>query len=221
MELSKNTLDILKNFSAINTNLYVPKDQNRLATRAETNNVFGFASVEETFPVDVGILNLNRFLSVVSMFPEPEVRFEDEYMLIHGKDNHKQNFKYYYTAKSCLTYPEKKIKFPDAAFSFVLGEDDLEQIQQASRISHLPDLQFDCTGDSVNLRVYDASNKSSNVFTVEIAGEGSSLKPVMKMEKLKLLPGNYEVHITDRLAMLRSKDRELEYYVAMDARKKA
>ena len=54
MELTENTLSVLKNFSGINQNILI-KQGNVIKTISEARNVLAIANVVEEFPKDVGI----------------------------------------------------------------------------------------------------------------------------------------------------------------------
>jgi len=57
MQLSKETLNVIKNFSAINGSLML-KAGNKLATISEGKNVMAEVTITETFPSDFGIYDL-------------------------------------------------------------------------------------------------------------------------------------------------------------------
>ena len=61
-KLSSQTIDILKNFSSINSNLVV-KAGEPLATISEAKNIMATADIVEQFSSDFGIYDLNEFIS--------------------------------------------------------------------------------------------------------------------------------------------------------------
>ena len=61
MELSENTLSILKNYAGINSNIVIEKG-NTVKTISEAKNVMSSASIVEDFPQAFGIYDLNEFL---------------------------------------------------------------------------------------------------------------------------------------------------------------
>ncbi len=72
--ISKATLGILKNFSSINSNLLV-RPGNKISTITPGKNMMAEATVEETFDVEFGIWDLNKFLGVLSLFSDPVLEF--------------------------------------------------------------------------------------------------------------------------------------------------
>ena len=111
MEISANTVNILKNFSAINGNIVI-KPGNKLMTISEAKNVLAEAQVPEEFNSIVGIYDLNEFLNVLGLVDKPRVRFEDNYMNIGGQSG-RELVKYYYADTEMLTSPTKPIEMPD------------------------------------------------------------------------------------------------------------
>ena len=65
MQISKSTIDILKNFSGINGSILV-KPGNRLDTISITKNILASAEISETFDVEFGIYDVSEFLNVVT-----------------------------------------------------------------------------------------------------------------------------------------------------------
>ena len=74
MKISKKTIELLKNFANINPNLMI-KQGNRLATITAHKNVMASVTVDESFPNDFGIYDLNEFLGAVSLFEDPDFAF--------------------------------------------------------------------------------------------------------------------------------------------------
>ena len=98
MRLSKETLNILKNFATINSNILI-KPGNTLKTISPGKNIYAEAKVTEEFDTDVPIWDLNKFLGVVSMFNNPDLEFNDSHVDI---SNGKSAVRYYYSAPSLL-----------------------------------------------------------------------------------------------------------------------
>ena len=81
MKISKHTLNMLKNFSDINMSIEV-KTGNILRTVSVQKNILAQADVEDNFPQDFAIYELNRFLGAVSLFEDPEFTFMDKMVKI-------------------------------------------------------------------------------------------------------------------------------------------
>ena len=108
MKISKETLDVLKNFSAINPNLVIEQG-NKLSTIAEAKNIMASCEVAETFDKDIGIYDLNEFLSALSLIEDPEFVFGDTSVSIKSALT---SLTYRYADKSILTSPERCVNMP-------------------------------------------------------------------------------------------------------------
>lgn len=86
MNLSKNTIEILDNFTSINPSILVKKG-NKLRTIAIEKNVFANAEIEETFDQDFAIYDLNSFLGALSLFEKPTLDFQKGYVNISQAGN--------------------------------------------------------------------------------------------------------------------------------------
>ena len=69
MKLSDSTLTLLKNFSNINQSLLF-KEGNSLRTISVMKNILAEATIDEEFPKDFGIYDLNQFLSFLPSTPQ-------------------------------------------------------------------------------------------------------------------------------------------------------
>ena len=70
MKLSNHTTSVLKNFATINQNLVI-KEGNEMSTMSAMKNIVARATVEETFPKEIAIYDLNEFLGALSLFENP------------------------------------------------------------------------------------------------------------------------------------------------------
>ena len=67
MNLSKDTLTLIKNFASINGSIMFTEGK-RLATISEGKNVMAEVTISEEFPANFGVYDLNEFLNVVGLF---------------------------------------------------------------------------------------------------------------------------------------------------------
>ena len=81
MKLSSETVSVLKNFSTINQNLVI-KEGSSISTMSAMKNIVSRAEVSETFPRQFAIYDLNEFLSALSLFSEPDLDFQDDFVVI-------------------------------------------------------------------------------------------------------------------------------------------
>lgn len=63
MQVSNETIEVLKNFAGINPNIVISPGQ-KLKTISEAKNIMAEADITEDFPLEFGIYDLHEFLSV-------------------------------------------------------------------------------------------------------------------------------------------------------------
>ena len=82
MNLSEQTISVLKNFATINQNLVIKKGKT-LMTMSSMKNIIAKANIEENFPKEVAIYDLNEFLASLSLFKSPTLDFQDQYLTMN------------------------------------------------------------------------------------------------------------------------------------------
>ena len=140
MKLSKHTLSMLKNFSDINMSIEI-KEGNILRTVSVQKNILAQAELEDSFPQDFAIYELNRFLGAVSLFDDPEFRFNGKSANI-GTTRHSVDY-VYCDPSMIVTPPENNITFPDPEVKFTLSQDALSQIMKASNVLGTPEIAIE------------------------------------------------------------------------------
>ena len=187
MNISNETLDILRNFSSINSGLTV-KAGNELKTVSAMKNIFAKAIVPEVFDKEHSIYDLSEYLGAVSLFDTPTFEFNAEKVIVSEGDN---NVTYYYADPQMVISPQKDINMPDPEISFDLDEGVLDSLLKASSVLSLPDMVLSSDGTTVILTVKDKKNATSNIFSKTVAqGNGSTYEMFLRMENIKLIPGD-------------------------------
>lgn len=213
MKLSKETVALFKNFAGINSNLLL-KNGNKLATISSQKNVMADATVGETFP-DFGIYDLNEFLGAMSLFDDPELTFEDKFVSISQGG---MKIKFFAADATVLTAPQKSITFPDAEINFNISADKLTMIQKTASVLRAADVTIVGDGSNITLVVGDKKNATGNNFSEIVGTTDKSFKVNLKVENLKMLPGDYEVSISSKkISRFKSPSSDLVYYVAVEA----
>lgn len=214
MKLSKETLALLKNFAGINSNLLL-KDGTKLSTISAQKNIMASASVSETFPAEFGIYDLNEFLGALSLFSDPELVFSEKFVTIKEGGAH---IKYYAADKSVLSYPQKDISFPASDIDFNLPSATLTQIIRTASVLRAPDLSIVGKGGKVTLIIGDRKNPTANTFDLDVGETDKTFDVAIKVENLKMIPGDYNVSISSRkISRFQSSNSDTVYYVAVEA----
>lgn len=214
MKLSEKTKTILKNFSQINNSIYI-RGGSSLATISATKNIYAKATVTEDFPIPFAIYDLAQFLNGVSLFTDPEIEFDDaSYLTIKSG---RSKVKYFFADPDVIHYPpEKSIDIPSYQFSFSLSWSVLDSLIKSASIYALPDLCLECQGDEVNFVTKDKDNDTSNTVSFLVGTSEVPFSFNFKTESIRIIPGNYMVEVTPRLAHFVSQDIDLEYFIALE-----
>jgi len=214
MKISDGTRNILKNFSTINSGIKV-KEGNKLETISNMKNILAVATINENFPKEFSIYNLNEFLGATSLMEDPEFQFGDASLTIADTNS---AMSYFYASDGMVTSPEKMITMPDAEIGFDISSTLLNELQKAASVLGVGDLVLKSDGSTITLQVTDKKNATSNTFS-RIVGEGNGVSYTMnfKIENLKVLDGNYEVLVSSKgISHFKNKDVDLEYFIALE-----
>ena len=215
MELSKETLALVKNFASINGSLML-KQGNKLSTISEGKNIMADVTITETLPMDFGIYDLNEFLNVVSLFPTTELDFQEKYVLV--SDGGKSRIKYFAAGEGVVKAAPASIKFPSADITFTLDAAQLAMIQRTSSALKASDVSIVGDGSTLKVLVSDKKNDTSNAYEVSIGETDEVFKANLKVENLKMLPNDYEVAISKKkISRFKHTASDLTYYVAVEA----
>jgi len=217
MELSENTLQVLKNFSTINQNIMI-RTGNTIKTISEARNVLATAVVDAEFPQDFGIYDLNEFIGVLGLVDTPRLKFEDEYVTV-GDSTGRSKVKYFFSPEETLTTPQKDIKMPEAEVKFTLDNDTLNRLKKAA--SALGHGEVSITGKDgvLSLSVVESQNSTSNQYSIDIDGDfgNATFNFILSIANLKILPGDYDVSISNKLiSNFSHKEYNLDYWIALE-----
>ena len=215
MNLSDNTLTILKNFAGINNSILV-KEGSQLRTMSVAKNILAEAEIEEDFPRQFGIYDLNQFLNGLSLHQDPDLDFSpDSYLTIREG---KRRVKYFYADPNVIiSPPEKEITLPSEDVHFQLESTSLEKLLKAAAVYQLPDLSAVGEAGVVKLVVRDKKNDTSNEYAITVGETDKEFVFNFKVENIKIIPGAYDVIVSSKLLSKFSNTRfDLKYYIALE-----
>ena len=214
MKMSSATLNLLKNYASINSNILV-KPGNKITTISPVKNVMSEAIVTEDFDTEFGIWDLNKFLGVVSLFDKPEFAFDEKSVTISGTSG--ASVEYYYSEPSLLSVPTKSITMPEGVVSFKLTQKNFAELQKAASVLQVSDLAVRTDGDMLQLAVLDKNDVTSNCYTIdlgEVAG-GKEFCFYFKVENLKMIEGDYNVDISNK-NISQFSGNDVVYWIALE-----
>lgn len=218
MKLSPTTFAILKNFSSINQSILF-KQGNQLRSISVMRNILAEATVEEEFPRDFGIYDLNEFLNGLDyLYNEPELIFKnDSYVLI--KEGNSCSKYFFADPNVIVSPPEKSISLPSEDVCFLLNTKDLDKLLKSASVYQLPDLSVVGDSESIRLVICDKKDSTSNEFAIEVGKTVNEFVFNFKIENLRLIKGSYEVVMSygnQPLARFQNTDIKVKYHVAAE-----
>ena len=218
MELSEDTLNVLKNFSGINPNMMI-RSGNTIKTISEARTVLSRATVSEEFPVDFGIYDMNEFMGVLQLVDTPKLKFEDDYVVVNDSTG-RSKVKYFYSSEDTLTTPQKDITMPEANVKFTLDNETLNRLKRAASTLGHSEISISGSDGVLSLSVVDSQNMTSNVFSIDVDGEFESdavFNFILSTNNLKILPGDYEVSISSKLiSQFSHTSLDVKYWIALE-----
>ena len=223
MELSSETLTVLKNYATINPN-FVFKHGDSISTMSEAKNILSMHKLSEPFDKEIGIYDLPEFLSAVDLVDSPRFKFEDDYVTI-GDSTGLSSIKYYYSSAEMLTHPNEKLlenaqNMANPVVTFQLDHETLSKLKKAASAFGHSDLAVTKSEAGIKLTVSDVENSTSNNYSIDVPGDVTTEDPVLvlNINNLKIIPGDYKVSILDKMFAHISNDN-IQYWIACEKSK--
>ena len=215
MKLSENTLNVLKNFAGINNSILV-KQGTQLRTISVAKNILAEANIDEDFPRDFAVYDLNQFLNGLSLHQDPDLDFSPP-SYISIKEG-KRRVKYFYADPNVIVSPpDKEITLPSEDVHFQLDSSALEKLLKAAAVYQLPDFSVIGEAGVVKLVVRDKKNDTSNEFAVVVGETDKEFSFNFKVENIKIIPGAYDVVVSQKLlSKFTNTNCDLKYYIALE-----
>lgn len=219
MKLSNETLSTLKNFAAINSNI-VLNPGNTIKTMAESKTIMASAEISEEIPAQIGIYDLNEFLSVVNMFEDPELTFDEEVKSVRVSEG-RRAVKYFFSEPSILTSPSKDVQLPSSDVTLTITSEDMNNIRRAASALGVTDVVIQSTpGSEPKVIVTDSTDSTSNSFELDLANinaNGVNCKLIFNINNFKFVNDDYDVVISSKLiSSFQAQNNNIEYWVALE-----
>ena len=219
MQLSNDTINVLKNFGAINQGILFKKGK-VLKTMSSGKNILAEVTIKEDIPTEFGIYDLNKFLSVVSLHKDnPTFEFGDKEVKIVGNKG-RSKMKYRFCEPTMIvTPPEKQLAMPNPEVSFSISAEDFEWVMKAAGVLGSPQIAVESDGSKVTVTAFDSYDSSAHTDALEVsAGNGDKFRFIFKTEHLtKLFGGAYDVQISSKgISNFKHKTVELQYWISTE-----
>jgi len=216
MNLSTDTVAILKNFSEINDNILF-KPGNKLNTISAMKNILAEATVTEKFESEFGIYSLSEMLRAVDLFEKPDIKVNGANYMTIADSKTKQAIKYFFADKSVLVSPTKAINMPDKEISFTLKKEDFAKVQKAATTLNLPDIAIKGDGKNISFVATDKKNKSSNDYSTVVAETDKKFTAYFRAENFKIISDDYDVAISkQKISNFINRNKPVQYWIALE-----
>ena len=216
MNLSSDTVAVLKNFSDINQNILV-KPGNKVQTISTMKNILAEAEISEKFESEFAIYDLPEFLRAVELFEKPELKFNGGSNVQIADSNSKQAIKYFFADKSVIVSPTKNITMPDKEVTFTLKKDAFAKLQKGVTTLNLPDVAVKGDGKSIKLVATDKKNKSSNDYSMTVGETDKTFTAYFKAENFKMVSDDYDVAISkQKISHFVNRNKPVQYWIALE-----
>lgn len=216
--LSENTLDILKSFSAINPSIVI-KPGKSLRTISNQKTIMAVANCEDEFVSTAGIFDLSKFLGTVSLFEKPKFDCNEKVITIHSG---REKVNYTLAESSMIIQPPDKnigdiMPSPDVSLDVTWA--DLQKVLKAAATLSLPEISFTGNEEGIVLEAIDSKNPTSDKYGTVVGEnpEGTKFNLYIKVENLKLMPGNYKVSLSTKGLSSFVNDK-VSYLIAVESK---
>ena len=217
MKLSNETLTVLKNFASINSGIEF-RSGNFLSTMSPGKTVLAKAELNDTIPDSFCIFDLNQFLSVHSLFKDPDLVFDDYNVIF---ESGRSKTKYRKTAKEMIiTPPDKELTLPSVDVEFRLTESVFASLMKSASVLQSPNISIESQDGKILMTCFNSKDDSAHVHSIEV-GDNSSIdfKAVFLTENWKMIPGTYDVKISSRgLAEFNNTTQRVNYWIAIESK---
>ncbi len=216
MNITNDTIAILKNFSDINQNILF-KPGNKVQTISAMKNILAEAEVTEKFDTEFGIYDLPEFLRAIELFEKPTIKTNGGSHLTISDEKKAQSIKYFFADKSVIVSPTKSINMPEKTVSFTLTKDNFSKLSKGVTTLGLPDVAVKGDGKKLTLVALDKKNKSSNDYSVEIGETDVKFTAFFKAENFKIISDDYDVAISkQKISNFKNRNKPIQYWIALE-----
>jgi hypothetical protein len=214
MKLSKNTVEVLKNFSQINPNILVKAGQ-EIRTINSGKSAFAKAKIHESFDKEFAIYDLNELLAVLSLGDEPEVNLNDDHMTISVENFGEINF-YYSSPELVTSPPEKDLPSSEGFFTHTLTNEQLQFWLRTAATISAPFVSIVADGTQAKVRITDPNLSNATKFETKIADTDKKFVAHIPTQNIKMLSKEYTVNIPSTGGFVHFKSDNVEYWIALD-----
>ena len=215
MNLTSDTVAILKNFSDINQNILV-KPGNTIQTISTLKNILAQADIKEKFESEFAIYDLPEFLRAYDLFDKSELKFNGAQNMVIKDANGRQSIKYYFADKSVVVAPTKTIAMPDKFVTFTLKKENFAKLMRGVTTLNLPDIAVKGDGKEISIVAVDKKTPS-NDYSIVVGESDKKFTAYFKTENFKMIQDDYDVAISKaKISHFINKSKPIQYWIAIE-----
>lgn len=221
MKLTKETLDVLKNFTQFNSGMKFSEGKTQ-RTISMNDGVLVECELTDDFPKTFFIYDVNQFLGTYESCSDgTELRFDDEAHVKFVEPDAVVNYRLS-AEKHIKAPPNKSLPIPksfDAEFE--INESQLNRLQKFSKMYDLPDLRLKAEDGKISIEAFNLKDNSKSTYVVDIAPATATYKEdfecLLKTENLQLLNGTYKAHVSlGNFVFFKHTTKNIKYWVAIE-----
>jgi len=225
MKISNKTVSLLQSFAQISSNLLV-KPGKKVATRNAVNSIQARAVVDETFPQQFAIYDLNQLLSLISVSQNPDIEFGNKSLTIRSENG--GEIEYFYADESLVTAPNENPPQLEDVYTFKLTASDIQTIVKTASIVSATMLNIVSEKGKVTLSINDPKNSTSHSYKKPLGDSDVSFNVKMAIDSFKVVADEYNVRVAHAVAktgkvlvfFFESTSSDLTYLIAADSTSK-
>lgn len=206
MKLTKDTIAILKNFSAINNGVILKKG-NVLITKSISNVVYSEATLNQELDHEIGIYDLNTFLGIINLVGEDADITVEERTGDIKVSNSRVKISYPGASAAAIVSPKGRLSPPAADVEYELTSDDLKHIMKMCVQLKVDRLEFLPIDGRLMIKGWEEIDKNNpnEMFCLDM-GEYTGTADFhffIRKDNLKLVScdfGNYKLSFTRKKA---------------------
>jgi hypothetical protein len=218
MKIGNETLQLLKNFASINTNI-VFKPGNNIATISTGRNIFAKTTIKEEIPIEFAIYDLNSMLAMLTLINDQEVEFGEKCLYVSSAAG---KFEYYYSnPEIVIAAPSGEIEHEEI-YKFRITTEDIHMLMKAAAITGSPTISVTSKDGAVSLSVADRKNATASNFTKFIGTHSEPFDVFIAVQNLKVIPDTYDVCVAKipsgkaKFLHFKNEPKNLQYWIAVE-----
>lgn len=218
MKISNETLQLLKNFASINTNILF-RQGSAVSTISNAKNIFAKATIKEVIPNEFAVYDLNSLLAMLTLMENQDVEFGDKSLVVTSD---KGKFEYFYSNPEIVTgAPTNEIEHV-GVYKFKLMAEDIQMVMKAAAITGAPTVSITNKNQNVVLSVGDRKNDTASNFKKNLGTAFDNFDVFVAVENLKVIPDAYEVSVAKtpngkaKFLHFRHESKQLQYWIACE-----